>query len=210
MKLFIDANPGLFRRIQKQYTFNDYSSDELAEIFCLELNKTGFTFEGRAAGDDVQKAVRDIIKANTFEQQRSRMNAGIVTQMMQLAKEQLDSRLDLDADDLETSICNYTKKDLEKAVGILKSNWQKYESLADEVKALPTMVAPPTTTLTTTLKLPDESSGQSNPAATTILGTLPTSSKLAQYGFDDLGKIHSLVDKYNGDMERVLVHLSGT
>lgn len=147
MKQFIDANPGLFRRIQKQYTFPDYNALELAKIFSVQLQVHGFTYEGQPSGDPVEGAVRKIIE-QTKEEQRSRMNAGMVDQIMQLAKEHLDSRLDLDLDSeqLTAQICNFTREDVEQAVKTLQANWSRYEMLAADAVRAESGPPPPTHT----------------------------------------------------------------
>jgi len=189
MKLFIDANPGLFRRIQKQFTFADYSVKELAQIFCVQLKKTGFTFEEKTPGDEVENAVCKIITAGTVDKQRSRMNAGMIDQMMQLAKEELDSRLDLDAKNLEKQICNFTTMDLEHAVATLKTNWERYEMLDAEVEAVSTQCV--------------------SQCPKMRRKTLPTNSILLKYGDNDPSLIRMVSESCGNDMECVLAEISG-
>ena len=65
--------------------------------FGLQLGKSGFTLNQKR-GDD--KAVEDFvfnkIDTQVVAKQRSRMNAGLIGQIMRLSKESLDTRLDLE------------------------------------------------------------------------------------------------------------------
>merc|ERR1712154_115135 len=226
MKLFIDANPGLFRRIQKQYTFADYSVEELAQIFSVQLRRNGFTFEGYDSGPQVERGVGEIIGRNTVEKQRSRMNAGLVDQLMQMAKEVLDSRLDLDSDDLEDKICNFTHSDLERAVARLKQNWERYEKLAAEVEMAAALlddddIVPPGSPPPLFLLPPDSNIRDLSPESTILthrsgacaatprpLAQLSSPSVFSQYGYNNPLLVRTLAAKYDNDMERVLEDLS--
>ena len=42
MEKFLNVNPGLRSRIYRKFTFPDYSTDELREIFHLKTNQEGF------------------------------------------------------------------------------------------------------------------------------------------------------------------------
>ena len=48
IKEFIDSNPGLQSRFNRYIHFEDYSADELQEIFIRNLKKSGYTITGEA------------------------------------------------------------------------------------------------------------------------------------------------------------------
>ena len=48
IKEFIDSNPGLQSRFNRYIQFDDYSADELQEIFIRNLKKSGYTITGEA------------------------------------------------------------------------------------------------------------------------------------------------------------------
>merc|ERR1712039_565249 len=132
----------------------DYSPLELAQIFCKELEKTGFTFHGECDPTKLEKPIAEMIsdpEKGTFSDQRSRMNGGLIVQMMQLAKESLDNRLDVNQEDLEARICDFTRADLQAAVSQLRKNWEQYMHLAkevdDEVASTPQPGGPPVNTI---------------------------------------------------------------
>eukprot|EP00931_Biecheleriopsis_adriatica_P113249 TRINITY_DN8820_c0_g1_i4.p1 TRINITY_DN8820_c0_g1~~TRINITY_DN8820_c0_g1_i4.p1 ORF type:complete len:173 (-),score=57.42 TRINITY_DN8820_c0_g1_i4:156-674(-) len=117
MKVFLDSNPGLLRRITKQYIFADYSASELAEIFSVKLRLRGFTYEGKEGGEAkaaFQKSIEQI-----SPRQRSWMNGGLIDHLMEFAKEALDKRLDPDTVQ-EDDICNFQPGDLADAVKTIK------------------------------------------------------------------------------------------
>eukprot|EP00931_Biecheleriopsis_adriatica_P113246 TRINITY_DN8820_c0_g1_i12.p1 TRINITY_DN8820_c0_g1~~TRINITY_DN8820_c0_g1_i12.p1 ORF type:complete len:141 (-),score=45.77 TRINITY_DN8820_c0_g1_i12:156-578(-) len=94
MKVFLDSNPGLLRRITKQYIFADYSASELAEIFSVKLRLRGFTYEGKEGGEAkaaFQKSIEQI-----SPRQRSWMNGGLIDHLMEFAKEEEHKENDKD------------------------------------------------------------------------------------------------------------------
>ena len=57
MKNFIDANPGIASRVGYTFNFEDYSDEELAEIFYKKVSASGMKIE-----DDVLPKVKEIMK----------------------------------------------------------------------------------------------------------------------------------------------------
>lgn len=54
MKIFVDANPGLKSRINRQIDFPDYSAEELAAIFRMNAQKNNYTLSPEADAQLVQ------------------------------------------------------------------------------------------------------------------------------------------------------------
>lgn len=48
IKEFIDSNPGLQSRFNRYIQFEDYSADELLEIFMRNIKKSGYNIKGDA------------------------------------------------------------------------------------------------------------------------------------------------------------------
>ena len=57
MKQFVDSNPGIASRIGYTFHFEDYSPEELRDIFMLKMTKTGFE-----VSDDAKEKVLSICK----------------------------------------------------------------------------------------------------------------------------------------------------
>ncbi len=62
MKKFIESNPGLKSRFNKYIEFQDYSIDELEEIFYMNCNKYDYK-----VADDVKHQIRALITAKKIE-----------------------------------------------------------------------------------------------------------------------------------------------
>ena len=122
---FVASNPGLFRRIQRTFVFDAYSTAELAMILLHKINGAGYALApplgpppvpaANAGADDgavgdgaaAERAaewmeaaagrVAVLIEARTTEAQRAHMNGGLCDHLMRNAKRALDTRLTLDA-----------------------------------------------------------------------------------------------------------------
>jgi SpoVK/Ycf46/Vps4 family AAA+-type ATPase len=89
MDEFVGLNAGLFRRIEQQYVFEDYSVQDLAQIVKIKVQKSGFKL-----GEELTvESVAAIIDRHTTQAQRSRMNGGISDNMLRGARRNLDRRL---------------------------------------------------------------------------------------------------------------------
>ena len=66
---FIDSNPGLKSRFARSIHFEDYSSDELTEIFKVRCEQHGYLFSGKTL-----EAVRELV--SQFEAQVGELGNG--------------------------------------------------------------------------------------------------------------------------------------
>ena len=105
---FIQLNPGLFRRIHHVFTFISYTPEELAQIFLLKVNATGFRLAPPLK--DSVPHVAQLLVQHTSQEQRARLNGGLADHLLRNAKRYLDQRLSVDSsvDELLT----YTPDDL--------------------------------------------------------------------------------------------------
>ena len=53
MDKFIQANAGMFRRVNYTFDFEDYSAHELAEILLMSCRAKGFDFEAGATAEGI-------------------------------------------------------------------------------------------------------------------------------------------------------------
>ncbi|KAG6772091.1 hypothetical protein POTOM_023487 [Populus tomentosa] len=121
MKRVISSNEGFCRRVTKFFHFNDFSSEDLANICHIKMNNQdegsslyGFKLHSSCSGD----VIAALIKRETTEKQRREMNGGLVNVMLANARETLDLRLDfncIDTDELQT----ITLEDLEAGCQLL-------------------------------------------------------------------------------------------
>jgi len=108
---FIQLNPGLFRRIHHVFTFVSYTPEELAQIFLLKVDASGFRL-APPLKDSVSN-VADLLLRHTSQAQRERLNGGLADHLLRNAKRYLDQRLTVDSpvDELLT----YTADDISHA-----------------------------------------------------------------------------------------------
>ncbi|KAI3835227.1 hypothetical protein MKW98_020343 [Papaver atlanticum] len=115
MKRVITSNEGFSRRVTKFFVFDDFNSEELAQIVHLKMNNqdiVSLLYGFKLHSSCTVEAVAKLIEKETTEKQRKEMNGGIVDPMLVNARENLDLRLDFectDSDDLVT----ITSEDLE-------------------------------------------------------------------------------------------------
>lgn len=87
MEEFMKLNPGFKRRIRSIFHLEDYTCEELAEIFERKLHFHGFT-------TDLTRAdLKATFESMTSEKLRRDWNAGFCDRLFELAKENLDGRL---------------------------------------------------------------------------------------------------------------------
>lgn len=114
MEAFMGLNPGFKRRIRSIFYLDDYTSQELADIFSKKVKQQGFRTDVSA------EELATIIDQQTTVDFRKQWNAGLCDRLFELAKENLDQRLMPDSfgeipkdDDSLSLIC---KEDIVKAI----------------------------------------------------------------------------------------------
>ncbi|KAF9612476.1 hypothetical protein IFM89_000224 [Coptis chinensis] len=118
MKRVISSNKGFSRRVTKFFDFNDFSSEEIAQIVHLKMNKQaeeshmyGFKLHPSCSVDAITK----LIEVETTEEQRNIMNGGVADQLLVNARENFDEVLDCDIIKVD-DILTITLKDLERGL----------------------------------------------------------------------------------------------
>ncbi|KAI9029508.1 P-loop containing nucleoside triphosphate hydrolase protein [Hyaloraphidium curvatum] len=112
MQRFLDANPGLRRRIPYVFTFDDYRPIDLAEIFIRCAAKNGFK-----VAPELREALPDIFEHSFSKEQRSRANGGLSERLFSYAKQDLDQNLDEEA--TGEQLVTIGKENVEKAVEVM-------------------------------------------------------------------------------------------
>jgi ATP-dependent Clp protease ATP-binding subunit ClpA len=93
METFVQANAGLFRRIDVRYDFENYSTLELAMRLRREVTSAGFILD-KGVTDDVVAA---LFEKHTEPSLRNMMGGGLSRQLFRKARGKLDAELSLDA-----------------------------------------------------------------------------------------------------------------
>ncbi|KAJ3121139.1 hypothetical protein HK100_012512 [Physocladia obscura] len=116
MAKFLDSNPGMRRRVEKQFIFDDYTVDELAEIFIASAKSRDYVID-----TEVTPRLPLIFEESFTTRQRSMMNGGLAVNLFNAAKQALDSRLEPDVDDIENMIVTIQLVDVEAGAESLRS-----------------------------------------------------------------------------------------
>ena len=87
MEDFLKLNPGFKRRIRSIFCFEDYTCEELAEVFKRKLETHGFKT------DVSPEELSEVIAKNTTPDFRKGWNAGLCDRLFELSKENMDGRL---------------------------------------------------------------------------------------------------------------------
>ncbi|MCL7038663.1 hypothetical protein MKW94_029502 [Papaver nudicaule] len=115
MKRVITSNEGFSRRVTKFFVFDDFNSEELAQIVHLKMNNqeiVSLLYGFKLHSSCTVEAIAKLIEKETTEKQRKEMNGGIVDPMLVNARENLDLRLDFECTD-ENDLVTITLEDLE-------------------------------------------------------------------------------------------------
>ena len=116
MEEFMKLNPGFKRRIRAIFIFDDFTCEELAEIFMRKLQTRGFNT------DITVQELGNLIALHTPEDFRKAWNAGFCDRLFELAKESLAERLCSDSfgevKDDESELSQISKEDIQKAIGM--------------------------------------------------------------------------------------------
>uniref|UniRef100_A0A7N0T8C3 AAA+ ATPase domain-containing protein n=1 Tax=Kalanchoe fedtschenkoi TaxID=63787 RepID=A0A7N0T8C3_KALFE len=121
MKRVIGSNEGFCRRVTKFFYFEDFSSEDLAQILLIKMNNV--TEESLLYGFKLHpscttEAIADLIQREITEKRRKEMNGGLVDPLLVNARESLDLRLDFDCVDTE-ALVTITLHDLESGLKLL-------------------------------------------------------------------------------------------
>ncbi|MFS7965673.1 putative ATPase, AAA-type, core, P-loop containing nucleoside triphosphate hydrolase [Helianthus anomalus] len=118
MKRVISSNEGFCRRVTKFFTFDDFSTEDLANILHLKMNNQieastlyGFKLHPLCT----VKTVADLIERETTDKQRKEMNGGLVDPLLVNARENLDLRLSFDCLDTD-ELLTITLEDLQGGI----------------------------------------------------------------------------------------------
>ena len=110
MKRFFRANEGLTRRIPRQWEFEDMSVPQLVELSRIIVKHSPFSIAEAVTDADLLS----ILERHTTAKQRSKLNGGLCSLLLRLAKEHLDRRLTLGTASVD-NIMTYTRGDLVNA-----------------------------------------------------------------------------------------------
>ena len=92
MERFLKSNPGMDRRVTQRFHFPDYSVEEMASIVERSVKERGF----RLGCSSLQLAQE--IREGSTPAQRKRLNGGIANLVVPVAIQELNARLDDEAD----------------------------------------------------------------------------------------------------------------
>eukprot|EP00927_Polykrikos_kofoidii_P001740 TRINITY_DN10679_c0_g1_i1.p1 TRINITY_DN10679_c0_g1~~TRINITY_DN10679_c0_g1_i1.p1 ORF type:complete len:572 (+),score=106.23 TRINITY_DN10679_c0_g1_i1:107-1822(+) len=88
MNTFIEANPGLRRRVRHVFFMRDYTCTELAEIFVGKARKNNVALDDASVSD-----IANLLEAYTAATWRRKHNGGAADRLLSLCKETLSDRL---------------------------------------------------------------------------------------------------------------------
>ncbi|KAG2713131.1 hypothetical protein I3760_04G160800 [Carya illinoinensis] len=121
MKRVIASNEGFCRRVTKFFSFNDFSSEELAKILHIKMNnqaEDSLLYGFKLHPSCTEEAVAALIRSETTEKQRKEMNGGLVDPTLVNAREYLDLRLSFDCIDTD-ELCTITLEDLKAGLRLM-------------------------------------------------------------------------------------------
>ncbi|CAL0332528.1 unnamed protein product [Lupinus luteus] len=121
MKRVIASNEGFCRRVTKFFHFNDFNSEELAEILHIKMKNLaadsllyGFKLHPSCSIETLAALIESV----TTEKQRKESNGGLIDTMLVNARENLDLRLSFECIDTE-ELLTITLVDLEAGLRLL-------------------------------------------------------------------------------------------
>lgn len=121
MKRVIASNEGFCRRVTKFFQFDDFSSEDLANILHLKMSNKGESsplYGFKLHPSCSVEAIQAMIERETSEKQRREMNGGLVDPMLVNARENLDLRIDFECIDTD-SLVTITLEDLTMGLRLL-------------------------------------------------------------------------------------------
>lgn len=121
MKRVIGSNEGFCRRVTKFFYFEDFSSEDLAQILLIKMNnltEDNLLYGFKLHACCTTEAIADLIETKITEKKRKEMNGGLIDPLLVNARENLDLRLDFNCVDTEDLI-TITLQDLEAGLELL-------------------------------------------------------------------------------------------
>nr|XP_043629299.1 protein CfxQ homolog [Erigeron canadensis] len=118
MKRVISSNEGFCRRVTKFFTFDDFSTDDLANILHLKMdNQTdgSILYGFKLHPSCTAKTLANLIEKETTEKQRKELNGGLVDPLLVNARENLDLRLSFECMDTD-ELLTITLEDLQSGL----------------------------------------------------------------------------------------------
>lgn len=107
MKRVISSNEGFCRRVTKFFQFDDFSSEDLAQILLLKMSnpaENSLLYGFKLHSSCSLEAIASLIERETTEKQRKEMNGGLIEPMLVNARENLDLRIDFECIDTDSLI----------------------------------------------------------------------------------------------------------
>ncbi|KAL7096901.1 hypothetical protein ACP275_10G109700 [Erythranthe tilingii] len=120
MKRVFSSNEGFCRRVSHFFTFDDFTCKDLAQMLKIKMGKQdekSRLFGFKLHPSCTSGAILELIEKNSTEKLRNKLNGGLVDHMLNNARENLDSRLNLDSTGDE--ILTITLRDLEAGLKML-------------------------------------------------------------------------------------------
>lgn len=105
---FIDSNPGLRSRFNRYIHFDDYTAEELYEIFCLQVKKSEYVL-----AEDASQYLKDRLAAVVADKPKDFGNARYVRNLFEKTIEAQSNRLASKAELSKDDLTLITKEDLQ-------------------------------------------------------------------------------------------------
>ena len=105
---FIDSNPGLRSRFNRYIHFDDYTAEELYEIFCLQVKKSEYVL-----AEDASQYLKERLAAVVADKPKDFGNARYVRNLFEKTIEAQSNRLASKAELSKDDLTLITKKDLQ-------------------------------------------------------------------------------------------------
>ena len=105
---FIDSNPGLRSRFNRYIHFEDYTAEELYEIFCLQVKKSEYVL-----AEDASQYLKERLAAVVADKPKDFGNARYVRNLFEKTIEAQSNRLASKAELSKDDLTLITKKDLQ-------------------------------------------------------------------------------------------------
>lgn len=113
MNHFLDSNPGLKSRFNRNFYFNDYSAGELTDIFCNLCRNNHFAFDKA-----VEELMFNYLLESWEKRDKSFGNGRLVRNLFEKLLQVHSDRMAEIAEPDEKSLSTFTSKDIEKVINL--------------------------------------------------------------------------------------------